>query len=92
MYARYVNIISSILLLPRSSFCSSSTAAYSWSGSLVVEAQRSELFDQLVQSVLLLVDDVQVVGQRSEQTLTPWHDHVSVKIMIFFSKLYPKSL
>lgn len=53
-------------------------AIESWIGSLVVETQGREFLHQIVQSVLLLVDNVQVVGQRSEQVLTPWHDHVSV--------------
>lgn len=43
---------------------------------LVVEVQRGELVDQLVQSALLLVDDEQVVCQRGEQTLAPRHQHV----------------
>lgn len=45
--------------------------------SLVVEPQGMEVFDQCVQSLLLLVDDVQVVGQGREQSLPFWDNHVS---------------
>lgn len=69
----------SYFLLSPSSCCCSSIAVDSWSSGLVVETQGGEFLNQLVQSVFLLVDYVQVVGQCREQTFTPWHDHVSVR-------------
>lgn len=73
------SVLHSYLELLPSSCCSSSIAVDGWSSGLVVEAQGGELLNQLVQSVFLLVDYVQVVGQCREQTLTPWDDHVSVR-------------
>lgn len=50
-----------------------------WIGSLVVETQRREFLHETFQSVFLLVDYVQVVGQCCEQVLAPWHNHVPAR-------------
>lgn len=58
--------------------CCRSVAGYSLG--LVIEMQWGELFDQLIQSVLLLVYNVPIVGQCSEKTFTSWNDHVPAEL------------
>lgn len=57
----------------------SCTAGCSLSSSLVVKTQRDKFLHQMVQSVLLLVDDVLVVCQCRVQIFSTWHNHVPVR-------------
>lgn len=54
-------------------------ASCSLSSSLGVKMQWDKFLHQMVQSLLLLIDDVLVVCQCRVQIFSTWHDHVSVR-------------